>query len=579
MLFLRKEAQQSGHLSAIPASLSYLPSSGSASPGPEPFGSNDLAFVPPSPKKGPFYDLLEHAPAIGLKLIRQLVDHAISVRNRGTPPGADAMTIAIADGRRAFSQIETYRWSRDGGNGDSCVQSALMALEAWAHRRVDEDEDVERVLADVLPPTGGPAAYLLVAVDLVLSHWPKSRKAAIPFFACPELLCLDLHRAAADTVPIPDILGLDALFKTVDDQSGSDSLQARPSRQRSLDSLLGSYAISGPPEMRVEIADLLQHAVKRLGPYGEGAGKLHPEFIAAQALNVLDPSNFRETSTIGPGGEPVGAWEYVSPPEEKEHLDRLRASASPFLLDRDMQFALLNTVEEPSRSSSELASQAMDWVLQPPLPTEDDAWDRAGNRNLATIAAAVVAMRDGDDDLRARHRAWARDVFLEALTAETGGRLLPESNFRFNPVSMAFLGMVQLLRGDFETEAFRTLLEAAARLDLLAVSGFRVAADTIAVVDERLPRALLRTAFVSCIRLQRSRKHTGEDLSAESERRVRGAIDREIGWLSGKREEPIWPAFPMMPPVRTVGLRIPPISGEFPRELRRPEGNRRNLTV
>jgi hypothetical protein len=54
-----------------------------------------------------------------------------------------------------------------------------MALEAWGHRRIESGESVDKVLADVIGTANPPAAYLLVAVDLLLSHWPKSRVAAI----------------------------------------------------------------------------------------------------------------------------------------------------------------------------------------------------------------------------------------------------------------------------------------------------------------------------------------------------------------------------------------------------------------
>ena len=501
ILIPSRQGAKSDFPAGMPASLSDIPSSGPDGFGREPFGSNDLAFVPPSPQQGPFFDLLVHAPAIGLKLVRQLVDHAILVRSRGQPLGADTVTVPFPDGERAFSWLRTYTWSREWGNGDSCVQSALMALEAWARRRIEEgEEEVEAVLVDVLPPAGGPAPYLLVAVDLVLSHWPKSRKAAIPFLACPELLCLDLQRVAADAIPIPDILRLDALLKTTDDTSGSDSLKARPSRQYSLYSLLGSYAISGPPEIRTEIEGQLLKAVERLGPYGDDAGRLHPEFMSVHALNLLEPANWQETSIAGADGEPVRARAYVAPPEEEEHLERLRASVSLSLADRDMQSAVRAAVLDPSRSSPEFAAEAVGWASQPAPPTVDDAWDKAGYRNLAIIAAAVVATRDGDEEFLARHREWAQGVFLEALTAETDGIVVPETNIQFNPVAMAFIGIVHLLREGVERGDVRALLESVSRRDLLAASGFRVSAELAASADERLPALccgqLLYPAFV-----------------------------------------------------------------------------------
>ena len=551
--------------SDLPASLGELPSNGSESFVQEGMGSGGLGFGPPSPEQGPFLALLRYAPEIGLKLVRQLVDHALLVRSRRGRHGADAMTVTFPDGGRVFSSMETYMWSREYGNVDSCVQSALMALEAWAHHRIEEGEEVEAVLADVVPTAGGPAAYLLVAVDLVLSHRPESLKAASPFLSCPELLCLDLERMSADKVTRLDSLGLDRLFQPTDDPPGTDRLKARPSRHCSLESLLGAIANSGPPQMRIKIAGLLQQAIKRLGPYSADADKFDPEFMAAQALNALDPANWRELSTIGADGKPVRAWEYVSPPKEAEHLERLRTSASPSLADRSMQSALLAAVEDPSRSSSEFAHRAMDWVLGPPL-TVDLAGDEARRRAQATIAAAVITMRDGDDVLRNRHQVWARTVFLEALHTDAEG-LFPSSNIQFNPVAMAFIGIVHLLRRNVEPADVRALLEAASRQDLLAASGFRVAADSLAAMDERLPRAVLRTAFASCICTRRRRGYPRESPLAGSDQRVQDVIEGELGWLYGEFKEPEWPTLPMASPRRAKSLRIQPIAKELSEDV------------
>ena len=193
----------------------------------------------------------------------------------------------------------------------------------------------------------------------------------------------------------------------------------------------------------------------------------------------------------------------------------------------------------------------MDWVLRPAPPTDNDGGADTGRRDLAKIAAAVVAMRDGDEELRSRHRDWARSVFLEALTAETPDRLIPESNVGSNPVAMAFVGIANLLRGGVDLADVRTLLEAVSRQDLLADSGFRAAGEMIAAIDDRLPRALLRMALVSCIRLRR--EHSEKNRDAYIERRARSAIDRECCWLSGESDEPDWPAFPMASPVRSHG--------------------------
>ena len=318
VLIPRNEDRKSGHPMGIPASLGDLPSSSLDHSRREPFDLNDIGFAPPSQERGPFLALLEHAPTVGLKLVRRLVDHAISVRCPDRADRTDSMTVAFPDGARVFSFTETYAWSRVWGNGDPCIQSAMMALETWAHRRIDNDEDIETVLADVLPQTGGPAAYLLVAVDLVLSHWPNSVTAAIPLVACPELLGLDLQRFSADQLDVPDFLGLDALSRATVDLSGFDNLKARPSRQFSLESLLGRYALSGPPEIRSELAGLLNQAVERLGPYGEQAARLQPEFMAAHALNANQSHPIGRRSSTSRLGRRVGRHVEVRVPRRKK---------------------------------------------------------------------------------------------------------------------------------------------------------------------------------------------------------------------------------------------------------------------
>ena len=120
---------------------------------PEPFDYSDHDFLPASPTQGPFFELLTHSPEHGLSLLRRLVDHAISFYAKVASSGDDAIVIPYPDGARAFPWVRSYRWSRDGP-GHYCVTSALMALEAWGHRRIEAGEPFDKVLADVLGPAG-----------------------------------------------------------------------------------------------------------------------------------------------------------------------------------------------------------------------------------------------------------------------------------------------------------------------------------------------------------------------------------------------------------------------------------------
>ena len=230
----------------------------------EPFHVLDREFLPPAPAQGPFLELLTHAPGEGLVLIRRLVDHAIQFSVCGKDPGDDGFLILLDEGERFFPWAGTYRWSR-GECNYYAVGSSLMALEAWAHQRIEAGDDFERVLKDVIGPPGTSTTFVLIAVDLIISHWPKSKAVAVPFVGCPELLSLDRTRQTQDQIEFPDIFGLSAMEKEPMGAATRDSLKQRPSRRVPLERLVGIYACFDPEDLRAKVELLLQVASQRLG--------------------------------------------------------------------------------------------------------------------------------------------------------------------------------------------------------------------------------------------------------------------------------------------------------------------------
>lgn len=518
----------------------------------EPFSFLDSDFLPASPAQGPFLELLTHAPQHGLLLIQRLVDHAISFHSRGRQAGADAITLTFPEAERAFPWTQSYAWSRDWANHYS-VTSGLMALEAWAHRRIEAGETVDDVLADVLGPVGSPAAYLLVAVDLLLSHWPKSRQAAVPFLSCPELLCIDRQRGLHDNIPYPDILGLKALQKEPLGPVNLDSLRNRASRSLTLDQVLGQYAVFGPTELRETLTALLRRAAARLGPSDQASDLGDPSFMAGHALNLVDPTNWPEVVVTCSDGTQKTGRQYQSPPTESRHFAALQASAHHRVAEASMQASLAFALEDSSRSSPEFAARAVEWAKSADASpaSEDDGADENGMRREALLTAAMIAMRDSDTELRTRHEAWARGVFVRALQAKEDAIYRFRSGLRFNPVAIAVVGMIHSARNRATSLDIRAVLDVAGGGDPAAAYGFGAAAATLASIDERLPRAVLRCALAACIRSRHSwRGAEEEDATRADERRrhrVQATVDAEVGWLANERPEPAWPVFPSEP--------------------------------
>jgi len=527
----------------------------------EPFDYLDHEFIPASPAQGPFFELLIHAPQHGLSLIHRLVDHAISFYSQGREYDADVFIISFPDGERVFPWWRSYWWSREG-YGPYSITSALMALEAWAHLRIEKGEPVEQVLADVLGPPGSPAAYLLVAVDLLLSHWPKSCEAAVPFLACPELLCTDRMRQVYDNFQYPDIFGFRALEKEPAGAVSLENLKKRPSRKHIFEELLGQYAIYGPAELREKLTALLHQAAARLGPPNEQSDLSDPGLMAVHALNLVDPGNWREVPVEMANGTQGTAYQYVPPEAESRHFASLQEASRDKLSDTNMQAAISLALEDPSRSSLELAAAAVEWaqraMTMPKGENADDDW----MREQSIISAAMIAMRDGDSDLRARHSEWAQGIFVQAMQAKEDPGHRIRSGIRFNPFSIAFVGMAYALKDRTATGDVRALLEAAAHQPSTA-HGFGAVAVMLASIDERLPRAILRCALTSCIRPRRLwglHEKKREEWEARLERhrqQVQAAIDEEMAWLADERPEPDWPAFPPETVRPRRGRRLP----------------------
>ena len=521
-----------------------------------PFTHHDLDFVPPSPGEGPFYELLTHASQHGLALIRRLVDHAISFYTDGRVYGSDSFILSFPDGERAFPWTRSYAWSRDNGHHNS-LTSALMALEAWAHRRIEAGESVELVLADVLGPFGTPAAFLLVAVDLVLSHWPKSREAAIPFVACAELLCMDRERQILEHLSNFDPFALKAQTNESVGMPRLEGLKRRPSRRSSLEELLGKYALFESAELRARLAALLHHAAERLGQPDTHASFRDPAFMVTHALNRLEPNNWREVSIQLPDGRQTTAHEYVPPESERKHLATLQDGKRDKLDDVNMQTGVMLALDDPSRSSAQFAAAAVEWAQRVTglSKTENMAEDEDQDEDLlqdhALVSAALIALRDGDDELRARHQAWALGVFAEALRAKDDPVIRFRAGLRYNPVAIAFVGLIHALKHKSGTEELRTLLEVATRKEPAAAHGFGVAATVLAAIDERLPRAVLRCALAACIRTHHKWGVPKDEVPTRIDshrKRVQAAVEAELAWLGDHRSEPDWPDFPVEAP-------------------------------
>jgi hypothetical protein len=107
--------------------------------------------------------------------------------------------------------------------------------------------------------------------------------------------------------------------------------------------------------------------------------------------------------------------------------------------------------------------------------------------------------------------------------------------------------MIHSLRDGLIPDRVRALLEVAARGNPAAAHGFGATASVLARIDERLPRAVLRSSFAAAIKPTRHWQVPEEESAARADRhrqRVQAAVNAELDWLADERTEPDWPVFP-----------------------------------
>jgi hypothetical protein len=345
-----------------------------------------------------------------------------------------------------------------------------------------------------------------------------------------------------------------------------DSLKKYPWRRQMFDHLIGQYGAFGPTELRETLNKLLRQAAARLGPPSEQSALDDPALMAVHALNLLDPGNWPEVSVVGDDGTQTTARQYVPPEAEKQHFDRLQQGARDWQMAANMQAAIGLALDDPSRSSPAFAAEAVAWAQSVAPTLEGDDTDAEWMREEAVFSAAMIAMRDGDAEQRSHCAVWARGVFAQALQTKDDAAHRFRSGLRFNPTAIAFVGMIHSLRDAPTADHVRALLEVAARDNPAAAHGFGVAASTLAAIDERLRRAILRCAFAAAIKPTRHWEVPEEESAARADRhrqRVQAALNAELAWFAGEHPEPEWPAFP---PVSTSTRRRRIILGPQQRE-------------
>lgn len=539
-----------------------------------PFGAHDHLYTGPSPSHGPFLDLLEHAPAEGLRLIRRLVEHATEWRRqhyRDDRRLFPKLTIPFPEGRKSFEgDWSVYHWVRSVAPS-TVTASALMALEAWGHQQIEQGRPFDDVLHDVLGPDGSSVAFVLVAVDLILSHWAIARDYAWPFVATPELLVFDGVRHTRDTTGVDRLSILDGGIET--GRIKRSDLDARPSRRVRLVDTFGEY-VFGPPERLAPLRSALEQACLEIK---QGAADPDEDPInglratAARALRMTDVENWPLVTVQLEDGSRAKVHQYQTDPAEQELINDLRARSSADLQHMNVRLRVQKALLEPGKSTRAIVLEGIEWakrqvVVIGEVADDDDDFNKEWDRRAVVMSAALAA-RDYEEADRDSILDWALGLLRSAMS-QPDKEYVGNEQVEYNVTALATVGLIAIFLKNSDVAVRDLLFKLATHGHQAVLHALGGQLVKLAQKDEQLVRALIRITMKSCI--YHPRTQSDEDISAlkaAHQTEINELIQGEKRALAGEADEPVWPIFPSWGRRSRRRLRLPgspPAEPEIP---------------
>jgi hypothetical protein len=518
-----------------------------------PFGVFDSDFVPVSPGQGPFFCLLEESPQDGLRLVRGIVEHATQWNREWYAEEGQrfpVVTIPFPEGSKSFEgHFGIYQWAR-GGTGALVAASALMALEAWAHRQIEAGRAAPQVLDDVLGPSGSSVAFVCVAIDIMLSHWLEMKSVAWPMLAVPELLLYDHMRSTQDRT------GLGRLFTPEREPQHwpikSTDLLARPSRRLEFLDKVGDYALNGPEEIQTRLREALVKARDRVaeGTHADDQDRIFGlRATAERALRMNHAEHWHPATVRLADGREIEVRQYQIPLEEIELRQTSIQESNGHITEMNMRWSLQQALSEPDKSSPEIVAQGIAWArARLAGPSVDEAGELDNHdmqwQERAVVMAAALAGRDYNGDDRAAVEEWSRSVLQPAATEYNDDIASRASEQIYsNKTAIAAVGYAALYRRNKDTVSRDALLSLAALQDHAVLSAIGASFREFARLDPRFPRALIRLVMRAAVHPHRTFEMGKDaDILAAHRISIAEAVESEKRWLDGLAEEPSWPA-------------------------------------
>lgn len=524
---------------------------------------------------GVFTEILQAAPATGASFIKTLTERACATED----DDASFSEELLGETRRIIAPF-SYGWSR-GRAPSTMLTKALLALEHWAHQRLDEGETLEAVIGDIIGEGPIPGALWLVIVDLVLSHSSLNGTILRDLLASPETLALDSSRANVDVVDRMGggLLGRAWRESPAADKTVEENLASRVSRNVALHDVIPQFVLNSPEQELSVLQERLNVAVRRLGPWTQDVVDWEaPEFMASHARRLSTRDGYKLVKDKDAEGTEREGWVYNWPPGQKKWLEQRATETGAEHSAFSRSLAVRTAMNDETKHASVGVTDAEAILEETAAVFPDEDGDASRDPNdpwLARVSAAAFLARLSSREDLVRRVSKLRSIFEQALQPQDRPKALPRDDVMYDPHAMAIAGRLYLVAASDDERDAESLMRSVAEFPASAAPAFLRHHSAVEKIEEKVLISICRVALIAC-RIPR-RTNYNEDEAAHEKRSadlksfVVSAIDAELLWREGG-SEPEWPTPPSRRsrrPKRT--LRTGGKDGDEKRAAREPE--------
>ena len=212
-------------------------------------------YHPPSALHEPFASLLAKSPAIGLRFIKKLTNHAttgwrqihkLSRREHGTPI---PVVLEMPWSKQEFwGDWHVFCWGL-GMSGSELLQCAYLALNYWAFKEIEKGRSSSDLIKDILE---GSECYATLGLCLRLAiETFEISETTFPIVTCQRLWEHDMARLIQEPQKDIDLFGLGFLTKPTGEKAKAKAfLDSREYRKHEVRELAMRFVITSDTVLR-----------------------------------------------------------------------------------------------------------------------------------------------------------------------------------------------------------------------------------------------------------------------------------------------------------------------------------------